>query len=413
MNNKAYIVESILDADFYKFTMGNLIFQNYPDIEVIYSLISRAEDIHLAEHISEDDLRQELDHIREIRINNTELHYLRGTNEYGDRMFGEAYLDFLRNLRLPPYHLEKVGSDYRLEFPGRWSEAIYWETLALSIITELYARSLMQKKSQFDQDCAYADGRLRLAEKIRLLKSRRDITITDFGTRRRFSRDWQDYLTRVLSEELPEQFLGTSNACLAMKYGLLPMGTSAHEMFMVMSCIMDESDESIRASHNRVMQEWWKVYGWGLSIALTDTYGIDFFFRDMTYEQAMNWKGLRHDSGDPIEFGEKAIKFYMEKGIDPKTKLLIFSDGLDIQNIFKIADHFKNRVKVTFGWGTNLTNDLGLRALPIVIKVSKANGHYAAKLTDNLAKATGRPEDIERFKRIFSYTDSAFEHVKY
>ncbi len=198
-----------------------------------------------------------------------------------------------------------------------------------------------------------------------------------------------------------------------MKYGLLPMGTSAHELFMVMACIMGERDEDIRASHNKVLQDWWDEYNWGLSIALTDTFGTDFFFRDMTYEQAKNWKGLRHDSGDPIDFGERAIKFYKDKGIDPREKILIFSDGLDVQTILKISEHFKSRIKVTFGWGTNLTNDLGFKALPIVIKVSEANGKPTVKLTDNLAKAMGRKEDIERYKRIFGYAHSEYKRLKY
>lgn len=393
--------------------MGNLIFKRYPNVNVTYTLTNRAENIHLSRFIKEEDLRRELDHVREVKINNTELHYLRGTNEYGDRMFEEDYLEFLKNLRLPEYNLERQGLDYKLEFSGRWSEAIYWETMALAIISELYSRGLMQRKSQFYQDCVYAKGKLKLAKKIKAIKGKDNITITDFGTRRRFNKQWHDYLIRVLKDELPGQFLGTSNTHLAMKYGILPMGTSAHELFMVMACLSGDSDEDIRSSHNKVLQDWWDLYGWGLSIALTDTFGTDFFFRDMTYEQAKNWKGLRHDSGDPIEFGEKAIKFYEDKGIDPREKFLIFSDGLNAQTILKISEHFKDRIRVSFGWGTNLTNDLGFKALPIVIKVSSANGRPTVKLTDNLAKAMGSKEDIERYKRIFGYTHSEYQKLKY
>ncbi len=173
--------------------MGNLIFKRYPNVNVTYTLTNRSETIHLAKYICEEDLRRELDHVREIKINNTELHYLRGTNEYGDRMFGENYLEFLKGLRLPEYNLERQGSDYKLEFSGRWSEAIYWETMALAIICELYSRSLMQRRSQFEQDCIYAKGKLRLAKKIKAIKGRNNITITDFGTRRRFNKVWHDY----------------------------------------------------------------------------------------------------------------------------------------------------------------------------------------------------------------------------
>ncbi len=400
----AYIIQSLLDADFYKFTMGQLVFHRYPDVPVKYAFKNRTIKVPLARFIKERDLRRELDHVRELRFSDSELHYLRGTNEYSERMFKEDYLDFLRQLKLPPYDLRQVDGQYELEFSGRWSEAIYWETLALAIINELYYRSQMKKLSCFQQDVAYAIGRLRLAKKIISLKENPAITFTDFGTRRRFSREWQDYVVKSLIEEIrPGQFLGTSNVYLAMKHGVVPMGTSAHEMYMVMAGRMFDSDERLYASHNQVLQDWWAEYGYGLSIALTDTYGSDFFFRDMTKEQAENWKGLRQDSGDPINFGLQAIKFYKKYGLDPMSKLLVFSDGLDIDSIIGIADIFKDRIKVTFGWGTNLTNDLGFKPLSLVVKIKEANGHGVVKLSDNLAKAMGESADIERFKRVFGH----------
>ena len=191
------------------------------------------------------------------------------------------------------------------------------------------------------------------------------------------------------------------------------MGTNAHEEDMAMSGIMHGSDDEIRNSHQKVLQEWWEEYGWALSIALTDTYGTDFFFKDMTYEQARDWKGLRHDSGDPFKFGDRAIAFYQHYGIDPREKLLVFSDGLDVDTIIRLADYFAGRIKVTFGWGTNLTNDLGFPAISIIIKLLESNGHGTVKLSDNLAKAMGKPEDIERFKRIFGYTGTTYEKVRY
>ena len=191
------------------------------------------------------------------------------------------------------------------------------------------------------------------------------------------------------------------------------MGTNAHEEDMAMSGIMHGSDDEIRNSHQKVLQEWWEEYGWALSIALTDTYGTDFFFRDMTYEQARDWKGLRQDSGDPFKFGDKAIAFYQQHGIDPREKLLVFSDGLDVDTIIRLADYFAGRIKVTFGWGTNLTNDLGFPAISIIIKLLESNGYGTVKLSDNLAKAMGKPEDIERFKRIFGYTGTTYEKVRY
>jgi nicotinate phosphoribosyltransferase len=218
---------------------------------------------------------------------------------------------------------------------------------------------------------------------------------------------------RTLAEELPSQFLGTSSTESALLHGLVPMGTSAHELTMVMSGIMHDSDDLIRASHNRVLQDWWDLYGWGLSVAVTDTYGSEFFFRDMDAKQARAWKGLRHDSGDPFEFGEKAIRFYEGHGIDPREKLLIFSDGLELPTILALSRRFHGRIKLSYGWGTNLTNDLGFEPISIVVKAVEANGHRTVKLSDNLAKATGSREDIERFKRIFGHSHEREEAVRY
>ena len=407
------IITSLLDTDFYKLTMGQVVYHRYPDVPVKYAFTNRTKHIRLADIISEKDLRRELNHAMTLRFNKTELHYLRGTNEYSDRMFREDYLDFLGRFSLPPYELRFADGQIQLEFSGRWSEAIYWETIALAIVNELCYRWNLSLKTRFELDLVFAEGRKRLAEKIVKLRRHPEITFCDFGTRRRFSRDWHDYVVGVTAEEMPGQMLGTSNAYLAMKHGLLPMGTSAHEMYMVMSGVTGESDETIRASHNKVLRDWWDEYGFGLSVALTDTYGTDFFFRDMTAEQAENWKGLRQDSGDPFVFGEKAIAFYEKLGIDPKTKIIVFSDGLDVDTIIELHKKFRGRIKTTFGWGTNLTNDLGLKALSLVVKTVEANGRGLVKLSDNIAKAIGRPEDIEKFKRIFGYDVTTFEECKY
>jgi nicotinate phosphoribosyltransferase len=407
------IIQSLLDLDFYKFTMGQLVFLKYREVPVVYSLVNRSREVRLAELIDEGELREELDHVRSLRLNNSELHYLRGTNEYGERMFREGYLEFLRELHFPPYELEEVDGSFRLQFRGDWARCIYWETVALSIVNELYYRSLMKPLSRFERDLVFARGKMRLAEKIRLLRRQPEISFVDFGTRRRFSREWQHYVDRTLAEELPHQFLGTSSTESALLHGLVPMGTSAHELTMVMSGIMHDSDDLIRASHNRVLQDWWELYGWGLSVAVTDTYGSEFFFRDMGPEQARAWKGLRHDSGDPFEFGERAIRFYQDLGIDPREKLLIFSDGLELSTIFALNRRFRDRVKLSFGWGTNLTNDMGFEPISIVVKAIEANGHRTVKLSDNLAKATGSREDIERFKRIFGHSHEREEAVRY
>jgi len=415
MRSDKPIIRSALENDFYKFTMGQLVFNKYKDVPVEFELKNRTKEVKLADVIDEGELRENLDEVGKLKFNKTDIHYLRGTNEYGDRMFSEEYLQFLENFCFPEYELGKVDGEYSLKFIGKWSEITYWEIPALAIINELYYRSLIKSKNftKLNNDLIYATGKSRLAKKIQILKLNSDITFCDFGLRRRFSSEWQDYIDEVLAEELPEQFLGTSNTYIAMKHGLLPMGTSAHELFMAMSGIVHSNYFTIGKSHNKVLQNWWELYGYGLSVALADTYGTDFFFKDMTAKQARLWKGLRHDSGDPIVFGEKAIKFYESLGINPKEKLLVFSDGLDINAIVRIHNYFKDRIKVTFGWGTNLTNDMGLKALSLVIKLTKSNGYGTVKLSDNLAKAIGKTEDIELFKKIFNYSGNNYEECKY
>ena len=407
------IIRSLLDLDWYKLTMGQFVFARYRDVPVTYAFTNRTARVRLAECIDEATLRRELDHARTLRLTPGELAYLRSFKTGDGPLFSEDYLRFLEELALPAYRLERTGGTYRLEFPGAWSKAIYWETIALAIVNELYYRAILDRLSPRRQEMICFAGKVRLAEKIEALSGRPDITFCDFGTRRRFSRAWQGYVDQVLSQTMPGQFLGTSCVESAMTLGLTPMGTMAHELFMVMAGIMHGSDACVRTSHNRMLQEWWEAYGGDYSVALTDAYGTDFFFQDMTAGQARAWKGLRQDSGDPLIFGERAIAFYHALGIDPREKLLVFSDGLDLAAILKIADRFAGRIRVTFGWGTNLTNDLGPEPLSLVVKVVEAWGNPTVKLSDNLAKATGDPEQIERFKRIFGYRGGMFAECRY
>lgn len=424
------IINSLLDIDFYKFTMGQVIFHKYKDTPVKFVFKNRSKKYKLQNLISMSDLQRELDHARNLKFTSSEIHYLRGTNEYGERMFKEDYLQFLqKDFYLPPYDLYFAGtrpggdgSDFEIIIKGKWSEVTYWETIVLSIISELVGRVLMEKREtntyfgdfktsdiKTFKEAVHSGGILSLVKKIETLRRNPGITFCDFGTRRRFSREWQDYVVKTMASELPDQFLGTSNVYLAMKYGLLPMGTSAHEMYMGISGIVHQvgtakrRDEDILYSHNKTLQDWWEEYGFGLSIALTDNYGSDFFFKDFTVSQAREWKGLRQDSGDPFVFGEKAIYFYQSCGIDPKTKLIVFSDCLDLDLIRQLHDRFHERIKITFGWGTDLTNDVGFPTLSLIMKLMESNGYGTVKLSDNTTKALGTSEDIERFKNIFSY----------
>lgn len=409
------IITSLLDADFYKFTMGQWVCKFHADRSVRYGFRNRTKGIRLLDEIGLWELRVQMEYARTLRFSKSELHYLRGTNEYRDRMFDEEYLGFLAAYQLPAYELQEIDGGFTLEFAGTWLEQIHWETIALSIINEARSRRKLREMSWFERDCLEAEGKRRLAQKIAILKKHPEITFTDFGTRRRFSFDWQDYVVEALKSELsPTQFLGTSNTLLAAKHGLLPMGTSAHEMFMVIAAMFGRTEEGLLAATDLVLKEWWDLYGQGLSIALTDTFGSDYFFRTIKAERAERWKGVRQDSGDPFEFAEKAIAFYEGLGINPKEKLIVFSDGLNIETIVELHEHFHGRIKVTFGWGTNLTNDLGgFEPLSLVIKILSADGYPAVKLSDNLAKALGDPEEVERYKRVFGYTTTFNQGVTY
>lgn len=412
-DDNKWIIESPLDTDIYKHTMGQFVFLHYPDVQVRYAFKNRTKSEQLGRLIDERKLRKELDHVKTLSYNNSDLHYLRGMNEYQERMFSEPYLEFLKGLKLPDYDLEIADGDIKLEFSGKWSEAIYWEVPALSIVNELYTSAIMAPLSSFEKELVYAEGKQRLAEKIKRLRKRRDINFVDFGTRRRFSGDWQRYVIDVLMNELPNQFRGTSNVKLAMDTGLVPMGTSAHELNMVMTAVMHGSDEEIRQSQKVFRDEWWNQYGWGLSINLPDTYGSRFTFNTMTAKEAHDWKGFRHDSGPPQRFARWALEFYEKHGIDAKEKILIFSDGLCVETMIGAADYIHNRIRYTFGWGTNLMNDLGVKPVSIVVKPIEANGIGLVKLSDNPAKAIGKPNDIEKAKRIFEYDGGVYEKCIY
>jgi nicotinate phosphoribosyltransferase len=409
-----YIITSVLDTDFYKLTMGQFIFDKYPDVPVKYSFKNRTANVFLAQHIREGDFRRELDHVRDLRLTDNEAAYLLGLRASGRQLFSERYIEFLRGLRLPDYTVTVSENNIDVSVAGNWGEAIYWEIFILSTLNELYFRSLRERLRYNGKKEVFAEGLQRLDRKISLLKAGPPVSFSDFGTRRRFSREWHDLVICRLCSDLPgTMFTGTSNVFLARKYGIAPIGTMAHELFMVMSGIMHGDESMIYASHNRVLQDWWDYYGADLAIALTDTYSTDFFFRDMTHEQTRNYRGLRQDSGDPIAFGEQAIRFYESRGIDPREKVIVFSDGLDIDTILRLAGHFAGRINYAFGWGTNLTNDLGFGPLSLVVKVVEACGHATVKLSDNLAKAIGAQQDIERFKRIFGYTGTTHEECRY
>jgi nicotinate phosphoribosyltransferase len=424
------IIRSRLEPDFYKFTMGQLIWRKYRDVQTTFSFRNRTAKAKLGEVIDIGELREQLDHARSLMFTNSELHYLRGTNEYQDRMFGEEFLDFLRTLRLPDYELKRRGTALELQLSGRWSEVTYWETIALSVINETYYRTLLRGLTKFEREALFAEGVRRLRAKIATLRERPDILLSDFGTRRRFSAVWQHYIDETLLQELNHgsftgQFLGTSNTYAAMTTGLVPMGTSAHELPMVIAGLLDTGDPDpnwLRRAQRQVIDDWWEQYGWGLSIFLPDTFGTDFFFTVVTDDDLRRWKGFRWDSGDLFAFGDRIIRAYEAIGLDPTEKMLVASDALDLPVVLEAHQYLGGRLRMSYGWGTGLTNDLldgvmiGDRwfgPMSLVVKPVRADGRGLVKLSDNPNKAVGEPQDVERYKRAAAYQEHRATELKY
>ena len=406
------IIGSLFDIDYYKLTMAQVAFRRFRDVPVTFAFMNRTSSVRLADMINADDLRAELNRIGSLTFKAEEVDFLRESEHIPAGRFSDEFLAFLADRRLPPVDLRVGPSTLHIEVSGPWPEATLWETLILSVVNELYGRALLRQHNT-TAEAIHAEGAQRLVTKVELIKSDPRVRFSDFGTRRRFSREWHRHVVGALAHELPGQFLGTSNVLLAKEIGLPPIGTFGHEMEMIFSAIFAGGDEQIRASHNKVFEVWWDEYGEALSIALTDTYGTDFFLRNFSLDQARAWRGFRHDSGDPFEFGEKAIAFYERHGIDSMTKQIVFSDGLEVETMLRLVNRLDGRIQVVFGWGTNLTNDMGFQPLSIVVKAVKSCGRGTVKLSDNLDKAAGTPADIQRFMQIFGNTKIPRLGVKY
>ena len=401
------IVRSLLDTDFYKLLMCQSIFRNKPDTSVTFSLINRSKNIKLAELIDEGELREQLDHIRSLSLSRGESTWLRGNTFYGKRqMFRSDFMEWFETLKLPPYHLEKKAGQYELTFEGSWPEVMLWEVPALSILMELRGRAVLNKMAKFELEVLYARAMTKLWEKIENLRNIKDLKIADFGTRRRHSFLWQDWAVQAMVEGLEDKFIGTSNCLIAMKRDIEAIGTNAHELPMIYSALA-ENDEELANAPYQVLADWHEEHDGNLRIILPDTYGTEAFLKRAP-DWLKQWTGIRIDSGDPVEGAEAAIAWWKNKGENPKNKLVIFSDGLDTSTIRDLHQKFIGRVKVSFGWGTNLTNDFrglvsdgSLDAFSIVCKPIKANESSTVKLSDNLNKAMGPSKEINRYKRVF------------
>ncbi len=411
------IVRSLIDDDFYKLLMCQSVFRNHPDTDVTFSLINRTKSVRLAELIDEGELREQLDHIRSLSLSRGESTWLRGNTFYGKRqMFRPDFMEWFENLRLPDYHLEKRDGQYELTFEGKWHEVMLWEIPALAVLMELRSRAVLDSMGKFELQVLYARAMTRVWEKVEKLRAVDGLRIADFGTRRRHSFLWQDWCVQAMEEGLGEKFVGTSNCKIAMKRDIAAIGTNAHELPMVYSA-MAESDEALRQAPYQVLADWQEEHEGNLRIILPDTYGTQGFL-DNAPDWLAGWTGIRIDSGDPATGAETAIKWWRSRGEDPREKLVIFSDGLDVEKIIELHKQFHGRVRVSFGWGTLLTNDFrelvpdqGLDPFSIVCKAVQANGRPTVKLSDNPRKAMGPSDEIERYKRVFEVGEQAQQDV--
>ncbi len=407
------IARSLLDTDFYKLLMLQMIWKLHPEVEATFSLINRTRSVRLAEVIEENELRAQLDHARTVRFTKKELIWLAGNSFYGKtQMFSAEFIAWLADFRLPDYELRMNESQFELNFAGPWTHTTMWEIPALAIISELRSRAAMRNKGRFALDVLYARAKAKLWRKVERLQALPDLVISDFGTRRRHGFLWQRWCVEALKEGIGSGFTGTSNVLLAMDSDLEAVGTNAHELPMVAAALAQNDDE-LRNAPYQVLKDWNRLYHGNLLIVLPDAFGTASFLRDAP-DWVADWTGFRPDSAPPIEGGQKIIDWWRKMGRDPKEKLLIFSDGLDVGAIIDTYKHFEGQVRMSFGWGTNLTNDFagcapteidGLKPISVVCKVTEANGRPAVKLSDNPQKATGDAKEVQRYIRLFGEED--------
>ena len=401
------IVRSLIDTDFYKLLMCQSIFRNKPDTVVRFSLINRSHAIRLADLIDEGEVREQLDHIRTLRLSRGESTFLRGNTFYGKRqMFRPDFLEWFEQLQLPPYHLEKRDGQFHLTFEGKWPEVMLWEIPALAVLMELRSRAVLQHMGRFELQVLYARAITKLWEKVEALRAIDGLRIADFGTRRRHSFMWQDWCVQAMQEGLEKKFIGTSNCLIAMRREVEAIGTNAHELPMVY-CALANSDAELARAPYQVLADWHEEHDGNLRMILPDTYGTAGFL-DRAPDWLAKWTGIRIDSGDPATGAETAIRWWHSRGEDPKQKLVVFSDGLDVAKIAELQRQFQGRVKVSFGWGTLLTNDFrglvpggALDPFSLVCKAESANGRPTVKLSDNPNKAMGPADEVARYKRVF------------
>jgi nicotinate phosphoribosyltransferase len=429
------VTRSLLDTDFYKLLMLQFIWKHFSETHVSFSVSSRSGGpIDTFEH---QELIAQLDHARDLRFRKSELVWLAGNTFYGRRgIFEPAFLEWLeRDFQLSEYELSVRNGHFHLSFDGLWTETTMWELYSLSIINELRTRANLKRLKEFGLDILYAKAKTKLWNKIERLRGLPRLSVADFGTRRRHSFLWQEYVVEAMAANLGSGFIGTSNAFLAHKHDLEAIGTNAHEIPMVLAALAP-SDGALKESQYNVLEMWQNTYEGALRIMLPDTFGTTQFLEGAP-QWVADWTGQRIDSKDPYIAGDEYIEWLKARGRDPREKLIIASDALDVDEIlglhayfggtlargvtpadFQSATDFENprmwtpgpRIRFSAGWGTLLTNDFrgcdptgdsGFDPISLISKVSTVQGRPAVKLSDNFAKALGPPEEIERYRRVF------------
>ena len=386
------IIVSLLDTDLYKFNMDQVIFHKHTDLSGEYYFKCRNKDVVFTPEMVEE-INAQIDHLCTLKFTKAELDYLRSI-----RFIKDDYVEFLRLWRpIREYVTAELAENGELEVVvrGPLFSAMQFEIFLLEIINEVYFRL------KYDYSVLLDSAKEKFEKKIADFKSGKyTFKFAEFGCRRRLSREWEDEVVRRLATET-DNCIGTSNVYLAMKYNLTPIGTYAHEFVQ-----MYQGIDSIPLAYTNhyAMKDWYDEYDGDNGTALTDTITTDLFLLDFNRSNVNNYSGVRHDSGDPYEWGEKIIAHYKKYGVDPKSKLLLFSDSLDFDKAQKLYDAFKDRTKVSFGIGTFCTNDTCEKALNIVIKLQYVNGRPVAKLSDTPSKAMCRDTDyLEYLKRSVDF----------
>jgi nicotinate phosphoribosyltransferase len=401
--------------------MLQFIWKNFPTTHVTSEIHNRTTHIRLADRISAAALRDQLDHVRTLRLRRSELIWLTGNTFYGIRhIFSPEFLHWLEHdFRLSDYTITEHDGQLIITFSGLWTGVTMWEVYSLAIVSEMKTRSALSTLNELELDVLYARAKTRLWDKIELLRHVEGLRISDFGTRRRHSFLWQEYCVQALATALntnhTERFAGTSNTSLAYKHDLEAIGTNAHELPMAMAALASRgSDADLRASQYKVLELWRQSYNNELLILLPDTFGTTQFLEGAP-DWVAKWTGERADSKDPFLAGDEYIAWLLQHDQDPRTKRLIASDGLDASTIVDLHAHFSGRIRFSAGWGTLLTNDFrdchprGPAAgqatfdpISLVCKLTSADGIPTVKLSDNPSKSTGPTDLITRYRRVFN-----------